>query len=106
LNYLNDETFARNWAQERTESRRYGPRRIEQELRQKGIATPLIRDVVREIFAEGDEQQNAKVLIERRFRGQNLEDPKVLRRAVAFLQRRGYGRRVIVDLLRGPLEND
>lgn len=106
LNYLNDETFARNWAQGRTERRRFGPRRIEAELRQRGIAIPLIRDVLRETFAAGGEEENAKRLLERKFGRQNLEDPKLLRRAIAFLQRRGYGQRVIVELLRGPVEND
>ena len=43
LNYLNDETFARNWAHSRAETCGYGPNRIEQELRTKGIDQALIK---------------------------------------------------------------
>ena len=55
LNYLNDETFARNWARSQAQSRGYGPNRIEQELRAKGIAPTLLREVVSELFADMDE---------------------------------------------------
>jgi len=44
--------------------------------------------------------------VEKRFRGKNLGDPKILRRAIDFLRRRGYGSGVIVDLLRRPREDD
>ena len=52
LHYLNDETFARGWALGRAQGRGYGPKRIEQELKSKGIAQSLIRDVLRETFEE------------------------------------------------------
>ncbi len=106
LNYLNDETFARNWARSRAEARGYGPKRIEQELRTKGIAPALIREVVGETFAQVDEWKKAKSLLEKRFKGQQFDDPKMLRRAAGFLQRRGYSNKVIFDLLKQPLEDD
>ncbi|NIO08168.1 MAG: recombination regulator RecX, partial [Deltaproteobacteria bacterium] len=36
LNLVNDEVFARDWAQSRVTHLGYGPKRIEGELRQKG----------------------------------------------------------------------
>lgn len=105
LNYLNDETFARNWARSRAETRGYGPNRIEQELRTKGIAPALIRDVVGETFGQVDEWKKAKSLLEKRFKSKQFDDPKMLRRAAGFLQRRGYSSKVIFDLLK-PLGDD
>jgi regulatory protein len=106
LNYLNDETFARNWARSRAETRAYGSKRIEQELRNKGIGQALIRQVLHETFGQLDESARAKSLLEKRFKNKQLDDPKVLRRAVGFLQRRGYSSKVIFDLLKYPLEED
>jgi len=106
LNYLNDETFARNWARSRAETRGYGPKRIEQELRTKGIAPALIREVMRETFGEVDESARANSLLEKTFKGKRFDDPKMVRRAVVFLQRRVYSSKVIFDLLKYPLEDD
>jgi regulatory protein len=106
LNYLNDEAFARNWARSRAETRGYGPKRIEQELRTKGIGQALIREVMRETFGQVDESARANSLLEKRFKSKQFDDPKMVRRAVGFLQRRGYSSKVIFDLLKYPLEDD
>jgi regulatory protein len=106
LNYVDDESFARNWASGRARSLGFGPKRIEQELQTKGISQTLIRAAVRENFGQGDESAKAKALLEKNFRNQQLNDPKILRRAVGFLQRRGYSSKVIFDLLKQPLEDD
>jgi regulatory protein len=100
LSYVNDESFARSWAQSRAESRGYGPNRIEQELRSRGIAPALTRQVIRETFDRESEKENAKRLLERRFRAGKLSEPESVRRAIALLQRRGYNSEVIFDLLR------
>lgn len=92
--------MARNWARGRAESRGYGPKRIEQELTARGIRQSLIRDVVRETFEPPGEKEKAKILLEKRFKDKDLSEPKVLRQAAAFLQRRGYSDTVIFDLLR------
>ncbi|HMF49656.1 MAG TPA: regulatory protein RecX [Candidatus Saccharimonadales bacterium] len=106
LNYLNDESFAHDWALSRAQSHGYGPRRIEQELRAKGIDQTTTREIVRETFAAESEASHAKRLLTRRFKGQNLEETKVMRRAAAFLQRRGYSSKVIFDLLRLSIDED
>lgn len=106
LNYLNDETFARNWARSRAQSRGYGPNRIEQELRAKGIAPTLLREVVRELFTDMDEAGNAQRVLVKKFKGQNLSEAKTQARAAAFLQRHGYRSHVIFGLLRYSIEED
>lgn len=105
LNLVNDEIFARSWARGRAEGRGYGPLRIEQELRQKGIARPLISQVVKETFGREEGQERARVLVAKRFRGKDLGDRKVLHRVVAFLQRRGYRSSLIAEILKTPLED-
>jgi SOS response regulatory protein OraA/RecX len=66
----------------------------------------LIRDAIGATFARGHEEKNAKSLLEKKFKGVNLRDPKVLRRASAFLARRGYGSQVIYSLMGRCSEDD
>jgi regulatory protein len=99
LNYVNDKALARNWARERAETRGYGPKRIEQELRTRGIGPLLIREVIQQAFKELSEKEKAKVVLERKFKGIDINDPKVLSRAAAFLERRGFSGKVISALL-------
>jgi regulatory protein len=106
LSYLDDEKFARNWAAAKFISRGYGPKRIEQELRSKGIREALIRDVLRETCDPGCEAERARSLLGKKFASPNLADPKVVRRAVGFLRRRGYSSEVIFALLKCPVQDD
>lgn len=106
LSYLNDENFARTWAASKFTSRGYGPKRIEQELRSKGIRETLIRDVLRETFDPECVTDRARSLLAKKFDSQDFSDPKVVRRAVGFLQRRGYSSKVIFALLKYPAQND
>ena len=106
FNFINDETFARNWALSRAQSQGYGPRRIEQELKNKGVVDAVIHAVVKEILAQEDEEKRAKKILDKRFSGKNFQEPRVLRRAVAFLQRRGYSGKVIFTLLRCPIDDN
>jgi len=98
--YAGDEGFARDWVRSRADGRGYGPRRIEQELRAKGIDESLILDALRETFGANNERDRARLALEKQFRRERLDDPKTLRRAAAFLQRRGYSETVILELLR------
>jgi regulatory protein len=106
LKYIDDESFARDWALSRAGNRGYGPKRIKQELRAKGVGQPLIREIIGVIFGYGDEEKNARALLEKKFRGIDLRDPKALRRASAFLARRGYSSEVIFALVRQQMQGD
>jgi regulatory protein len=106
LGYLNEEAFARGWAAARAQGRGFGPKRIEQELRSKGIGSTLIRTVLRETFAEIDEVEGARRLLRKYFKGADLSQPRTLRRAAGFLQRRGYGSNVVFNLLGCSTEDD
>lgn len=104
MNYLNDREFAREWARARAESRGLGRGRIEEELRAKGIDPELISEVMREVFAQADEHSRARSLLEKRFKTLDTADPGIVRRAAAFLKRRGYSDSVISDLLSRGIE--
>lgn len=104
-NYLDDEVFARGWALARAQNRGHGPRRIDQELRSKGVSQALIRDAVREAFDHVDETTQAKRLLAKRFAAA-LKDAKTRAKAAAFLQRRGYSSKVIFNLLGYSTEED
>ena len=106
LKLLNDGNFTRAWTVSRVEGRGYGPLRVERELRQKGIAKSLIAQILDETFGKKQGKERAKQLLEKRFRGQDLTDAKVFRRAVAFLQRRGYRDSVIAEIVKRPLEDN
>ena len=106
LNLLNDGNFARAWTVSRVEGRGYGPLRVERELKQKGIAKSLIGQILDETFRRQEGKERARALLEKRFRGQDLSDAKNLRRAVSFLQRRGYRDSVIAEVLKQPLGDD
>lgn len=106
LNYLNDESFAQNWALGRAQGRSYGPRRIEQELRSKGVRREIVREALGRAFEAVDETSRARGLLERYYKNKNLADPKTARSAAAFLLRRGYGSKVILNLLRYSMEED
>ena len=105
LSYIDDEAFARNWALSRVQNQGYGAQRIEQELKAKGVGDSAIHAVIREIFAQENEEERARKILAKRFMHENLEEPRTLRRAAAFLQRRGYSSKVIFELLRYPIDN-
>lgn len=106
LNYVDDLSFALIWARSRIESRGYGPRRVEQELRLKGIDAKVIRETLRQRLQQTSEQEIAKKLLTKRFAAASLQDATAQRRAVALLQRRGFSSKVIFDLLKYRIDED
>jgi len=106
LNYLDDLSFAQIWARSRLESRGYGPRRVEQELRLKGIDARVIRDTMQQSLQHRSEQESARTILTKRFGSVDPKDTKAQRRAVALLQRRGFSSKVIFELLKYRIDED
>lgn len=106
LNYLDDASFAQIWTRSRLESRGYGPRRVEQELRRKGIAANVIKETLRQSLQQNSEKESARKILTKRFGGVSLQDIKTQHRAVALLQRRGFSSKVIFDLLKYRIDED
>ena len=100
LGLVDDEQYARRLAQELFERRKFGARRVRQELQQKGIDAGIISLVLEEFSPETDETvEKIRDIVERKYPAA-WEDEKVRRRAVAALQRYGYKLDDIFTVLR------
>ncbi len=89
--YLDDEAFARWWAQARAQGRRIGSLRLRRELSAKGIPRELAAAAIHAAFEEGSEQDRALEAGRRRLpalRGGALD--RVPARLANHLLRRGY----------------
>ena len=99
--YVSDERFARLYAGELQTLKRYGKRRIEQELYRKGID----REIIREVLDETEFEQSELVsLIERKY-GRYLSNEKGVQKTINGLLRMGYSYGEIRDALKEINEN-
>jgi len=92
LGYVNDDDFARRWVESRVRSKGYGPKRLQNELRKKGIAADLARKVVDDacpadmVEVQLSQQMNQAL---KRYRNERDEQKK-RQKIVGFLNRRGF----------------
>jgi regulatory protein len=101
LGYVNDRDFARLWAAGRIRLRGFGRRKIEQELRNKGISRDVVQETLREAFEDTPESDIAQQEAEKKLRSLARFDPRVRRRRLAgHLERRGFLSETIYDVLR------
>ncbi len=101
LGYLDDREFARQWAAGRARLRGFGMRRIDQELRDKGVSRDIIREALQTVFGESSEEEIARRETEKRLKVLGRFEPEVRRRRIAgFLERRGFPREIIYGILR------
>lgn len=99
--YVSDKRFARLYVRELRTLKKYGKRRIEQELYRKGID----RDTISEVLEETDFDESELVtLIERKYR-RYLGDEKGIQKTVNGLLRMGYSYGEIRDALKTINEN-
>lgn len=87
LRLLDDESYARNLAQQYLEHKHYAGKRILLELYQKGIDSALAQRVVDEL--EIDEEEQLDILLSGKL-GEDLEDEKAKARVFNKLSRYGY----------------
>ena len=86
------------WVENRSTHRPRGRRLLQQELRQKGIASETVRDVIEE--SDLDEIGMATTLARQRVPRYAGQDPLTVRRRLGgYLARRGYG----FDVVRAAL---
>lgn len=103
--WLDDREFARQYVRARSEGRgALGERRLAQELRRKGLAPDLIREVLAEQFGAADTAALAAELARARLARMSGADPRTAgRRLGAFLARRGFDPETITCALRQVL---
>ena len=84
---LNDETYAARAAQSLSTYKQYPRRRIEQELRQRGMDAYIIADAMAEL--DGDDLQQALALLQKKYYNK-LDTPEDRRKVMHALARRGF----------------
>lgn len=102
LSFLDDARFARQFAASRARSRGYGPRRIEADLRRKGIDARTAREAVSDACPPDSVDDQLKAQVEKalhRYRKEE-DDQKRKNKILAFLARRGFESSAIREALR------
>lgn len=104
LKYLDDEQYAEDYIEERTNMKPSGKRLIAMELKNKGINEQTI--IKKLESSEIDEYNLAYGLAEKKIsRIQNL-DRKELQRIYAFLMRRGFSSNLVLKVLKDLQKGD
>ena len=100
LGYLSDERFAADYTRLRKENEKYGKRRVQQGLMQKGIAQELTQSTLATAYDEVDEVALAKEYVARK-RMKKPEGEKEVARAMRRLMGAGFSTKTIWMVLRG-----
>jgi regulatory protein len=101
LGYIDDRQFAEQWTAGRVRLRGFGRRRIEQELRKKGISRDIIAGALAGVFSAETELETARGVAEKKIHSLKSVDEETRRRRLAgFLERKGFSYEVIRDVLK------
>jgi regulatory protein len=100
---VDDEAFARQYAEHRFGSRKEGSRGVEQGLRAAGIA-PALAASVAEGTPDDDEERAAELARSRASRLRGVAPPKAFARLSSLLMRRGYSPEIARSAARKALE--
>lgn len=86
---LDDEKFAKAWVESRR--RKFGLRRIKQELVQKGIDREIVESIMYQVLSIKSEEEVAKEALEKKARAwKSLEPLEFRKKAYGYLQRKGF----------------
>ena len=104
LGYLSDERFAADYTRMRQENEKYGRRRVQQGLMQKGIAAPLVNETLGKAYDEVDEVALARAYVARKRMKQPAGDREKKQKETAKAMRRlvaaGFSTKTIWVVLR------
>ena len=100
--WVDDRRFAERFAESALASGRYYGPRLRQEMRRRGLPLELVSEVLGRVLVERDEVEEVRAIIDRRFSGFSFSTAgdREKRRAVGFLQRRGFSLSAIMHALR------
>ena len=98
LGLLDDADYAKRFAQELFENRRFAPRRIRLELTRRGIPSSLCEEAIDALDLDSLEERAAQ-LVAARFG--IPQTPAEQRRAAALLERYGYPAAIVRSVLHG-----
>jgi regulatory protein len=97
--YLNDQSYAETYTRLRKENEKFGQRRVQQDLRNKGVPTDLIASTIDTAYAETNEEALARQHLERK-RIRRPESEKETARVMRRLVAAGFSTGVIYKILR------
>jgi regulatory protein len=109
-NWLDDTKFAQDWVEDRADRKKYGRKRLAQELRQRGVDKEDIEAAIDSIDAES-EVARARAAAETRWDAETLQKADFdtrqaeKRRMANFLQRRGFSWNIIEQVFREFFSN-
>jgi regulatory protein len=99
--FLDDKAFTKAWIASRA-AKRFGARRIRQELVRKGIAGELIEEGLRELGERRSEEETVREVAGEKFRKLKDVDPRTAKRRIyAYFLRRGFSPETVIDILNG-----
>jgi regulatory protein len=104
LGYLSDERFAADYTRLRQENEKFGRRRVQQGLMQKGIAAPLMNETLSKAYDEIDEVALAREYVARKRMKKPEGDREKMQKETARAMRRltaaGFSSKAIWKVLR------
>jgi regulatory protein len=106
LGYLSDERFAADYIRLRKENEKYGKRRVQQGLMQKGIPQELTQVALTQAYEDVDEVALARQYVERKRMKHPVGDKEVAR-TMRRLMTAGFSTKTVWKVLRdwgAPLE--
>lgn len=108
LNYLDDADYAERYARERFERKGYGARRIQHELRRRGVDRRHIENALAEVVERDEALQHARSHAEKRLsRLEREPNPWKRRRKLSdYLRRRGFDYELIRQVVREVAERE
>ncbi len=97
--YLDDNKFARDFVNYR-KSRGYGKKKIQYELRLKGIARDCIEELIADSFDREEELNIIRDMLSKRMPTDGVIDRRWVIRQASYLARRGFQENLIMNVLR------
>ena len=91
LKYLNDASFADQWARNLAVNKLWGNRKIIASLREKGVATKLINAAIEEARREISEEEALRVLIRKKMAREKLDTIAIKEKKKIFQSLLGRG---------------
>ena len=96
---LNDLEFAKIWSESRQRQKKLSKRVISSELRQKGVASDIIDEVLAQVD-DAAEYEMAFALAEKKYRScSHLDEDVIYRRISSLLSRKGFGHQMMSRIM-------
>lgn len=97
--YLNDTKYAAAFSSYRRDNEKFGRRRVETDLKTRGVHGDVIDKTIGEVFDDVNEEKQAREYM-RRKRLKKPADQKQTARIFRALMRAGFGSKTIFDILK------